>query len=304
MDRISALQFFVRVVDSGSFSQAARELGVGQPAVSKQIAALERRLGVQLLNRTSRGLRPTPSGTDLYQSAVTLLADLDDAESRIAGQHGSPRGSVRLAAPPSLTDMMIVPKLPGFFSDYPDVSIELVVSERHADLVQDGLDLAIRVGNLDDSGLVARRIGSMQIATVASSAYLARLGAPATPDDLEQHQHVAHRFRGAPADWMFSGPGGPVVKPALARFSCNQSADLHAAVLGGLGIAQSARALFEADLEAGRVVELLAGFRPDPAPIHLVYASQRMPHRVRVLSDFIVQCIDQQPNLRIGQTIP
>jgi len=299
MDRIAALQFFARVVESGSFSQAARELGVGQPAVSKQVAALERRLGAQLLNRTSRGLRPTPAGVDFYEAATRLLGDLEDAESRVAEGQGRPTGSVRVGVPPLLTSMMIVPELPEFFRRYPDVSVEFVVSERYADLVQEGIDLAIRVGTLDSSGLVARRIGSMQIATVASIEYLAIHDRPLHPSDLDRHELVTNRYLGATSDWLFKNCEQQIISPTSKRLSCNSPADIHAAVLAGIGIAQSARGLFDADLQSGKVVELLADFIPDPLPIHALHASGRVPRRVRVVSDFIEQCLEKQPSLRL-----
>lgn len=299
MDRITAIQFFVRVVESASFSQVARELGVGQPAVSKQVAALERRLGAQLLNRTSRGLRPTPAGAEFYEAAVRILGDLDEAESRVAHGHDRPRGAVRVAVPPILTSMMVVPRLPNFFLRFPDVAVEFIVSERHADLVQEGLDLAIRVGHLNSSGLVARRIGSMQFATVASPAYLERYGVPLTPSDLGTHQLLVNRHLGAISDWHFANSERDIVSPMAGRFSGNNPADMHAAVLAGLGIVQSARALFEAELRSGSVVEVLADFVADPLPIHALYSSSRIPHRVRVMSDFIMQCLDDQPSLRL-----
>jgi LysR family transcriptional regulator for bpeEF and oprC len=299
MDRISSLQFFVRVVESGSFSQAARELGVGQPAVSKQIAALEKRLGAQLLNRTSRGLRPTPSGIELYEDAILVLRYLDDAESRVANAQQRPKGSVRVAAPPVLTSMMIVPELPKFFDEFPDVSIELVVSERYADLIQEGLDLALRVGSLDDSSLVARHIGHMQLAAVGSPSYFAKHGVPLHPSDLVGHQLVTNRHLGEVSNWRFGGSAPALLKPVAGQFSCNNPSDMHAAVLAGLGIAQSARGLFENELRAGLVTEVLSDFTPDPLPIHMLYVGPRISHRVRVVSDFLQQCIQCQPNLRL-----
>ncbi|MEW5420579.1 LysR family transcriptional regulator [Amorphus sp. 3PC139-8] len=301
MDRVAALQFFVRVVESSSFSQAARELGVGQPAVSKQVAALERRLGAQLLNRTSRGLRPTPAGADFYDDAVRVLGELDEAESRVASGHGRPSGIVRVAVPPMLTAMMIVPNLEEFFRRFPRIAVEFTASERHADLVQEGLDLAIRVGNLDSSGLLAKKIGNMRIATVASPAYLARHGFPVTPADLNEHQLVTNRHRGAINNWHFSTAEGEFAMPAAGRFGSNDPADIHAAVLAGLGIAQGARGVFEEDLRAGRVMELLMDFAPDPLPIHALYSSSRIPQRVRVITDFITQCVNRHSDFRLQQ---
>lgn len=304
MDKLAALQFFVRVVESGSFSQAARELGVGQPAVSKQIAALEQRLGAQLLHRTSRKLRPTPVGVHFYDDAIRMLHDMDEAESRVTDGHARPVGPVRVAAPPMLTSMAIVPALPDFFAEFPAVAVELVVSERYADLIQEGLDMALRIGKLDSSGLFARKIGSMRFATVASPAYLALQGVPQHPSELSQHQLIANRYLGEMSDWRFTNSQNEVVKPAVSRFSCNSPADMHAAVMAGMGVAQSARGLFDKELSAGQVVEILAEFAPEPLPIHVLYNSARIPHRVRAFSDFLLRCMQNQPSLRMEQTIP
>lgn len=304
MDRIAALQFFVRVVESGSFSQAARELGVGQPAVSKQIAALEKRLGAQLLNRTSRKLRPTAVGVDFYEDAVRMLRDMDEAENRVANGHERPSGAVRVAAPPMLTSMMIVPALPEFFAQFLDVNVEFVVSERYADLIQEGLDMALRVGELDSSGLVARKIGSMRFATVASPAYLAHHGVPRHPSELDRHQLIANRYLGEMSDWRFNSSQTEVLKPVSGRFSCNNPADMHAAVLAGIGVAQSARGLFDSELRSGQVVEILGDFVPEPLPVHVLYNSARIPHRVRVFSDFLMRCMENQPSLRLERLIP
>ncbi|MQY44484.1 LysR family transcriptional regulator [Rhizobiales bacterium RZME27] len=146
--QVGRIAVFVRLVESGSLSQAARELSVGQPTISKQVAALERRLGAPLLSRTPRALRPTRAGIDFYEAAVRVPSDLDDAESRSEHGHDEPKGTVRVAVPPILTSMIIVPKLPEFYRRCPDVAVEFIVSERYADLMQEGLDLAIRVGHL------------------------------------------------------------------------------------------------------------------------------------------------------------
>jgi LysR family transcriptional regulator, regulator for bpeEF and oprC len=239
MDQIAALQFFVRVVESGSFSQAARELGVGQPAVSKQVAALERRLGAQLLNRTSRALRPTPAGADFYDAAVRILGDLHDAESCVALGQERPSGTVRIAAPPIMTSMTIVPKLPDFFLRFPGVAVEFVISERYADLLQEGLDVAIRVGNLDSSGLIARRIGSMQLATVASPAYLASHGLPLKPSDLVAHRVLPNRFRGA----IRTGGSRTATETfSLQRLECSVATVLQICMRQSLRVSESCKA--------------------------------------------------------------
>ena len=294
------MQVFVRVIESGSFSQAARELGVGQPGVSKQIAALERHFGTQLVHRTSRALRLSPAGADLYEVATQMLRDLDDVESRIGEAQQQPSGMVRIGTPPMLTGMTIVPELPDFLQRQPGIGVEFVISERYADLLQEGLDLAIRIGNLENSGLVARRIGLLQFATVASPAYASRHGMPSRPSDLHAHELLPNRYLGAIIDWHFAGSEQDLVTPPAGRFSCNSPADMRAAVLAGLGIAQSARAVFDAQLRSGEVVEVLAEFVAEPLPIHAIYCARRIPHRVRVVSDFIADCVGRQESLRDG----
>ncbi len=297
MDRLTALKYFVRVVDSGSFSQAARELGVGQPAVSKQIAALENRLGAQLLNRTSRGLRPTPAGSEFHEAAARVLEALDAAEHRLLARDKQASGVVRVAAPPMLTSMLIVPHLPAFFARNPQMTVEFNVSERHADLVQEGLDMALRVGHLDSSGLVARRIGSMHLVTAASPGYLGEHGAPAQPAEIHDHYLVTSRYRGATSDWHFDLDGQGLAIPVCGRFSSNHPADLHAAVVAGLGIGQSARGLFDAAIRSGALVEVLQAFAPEPLPIHVVFANKRVPQRVRTFSAFIAECLQRYSQL-------
>ena len=159
MDRLEGIKIFVRVVESGSFSAVARELGTGQPAISKQVSALEERLGAQLLMRTSRSLSLTEAGRDFYEFAVPLISDLEAAESRIGSGQASPSGVVRVTAAPGFSRLYVVPKLPSFRARYPKDVVEMLVSERTSNLVEEGIDLAIRNGALSDSSLVARKIG-------------------------------------------------------------------------------------------------------------------------------------------------
>jgi DNA-binding transcriptional LysR family regulator len=301
MDRFSALQLFVRVVDSGSFTKAAREFGIGQPAVSKQIAALEARLGTALLNRTSRGLHPTAAGHQFYDLAIRVLADLDDGESRIGRGSVSPTGTIRAAIPPALGPRYIVPRLPAFLAAYPDIAVELSVSERQVDLIGEGIDVALRIGALDDSRLAVRRIGSLPTSTVATPDYLARHGTPADPAALRDHALIAVRLHGAPLAWRFKGEDGGFAFDPAGRITVNDAENVRAAVLAGLGIAHDSTALFEADLRAGTVVAILADFAPDPPPIQAVCPTgRRMPQRLRLFIDFLAEMCAAEPSLRLG----
>ncbi len=301
MDRFSSLQLFVRVVESGSFTRAGRELGLGQPAVSKQIAALELRLGSQLLNRTSRGLNPTAAGQDFYESAINILADLDEAEGRIGRSGVTPSGIVRLATPPALGRMYIIPRLPGFFARYPDLSLDISLAERRVDLVREGLDMALRVGPLSDSALIARKIGDLHMMVAATPAYLERHGIPPTPADLRAHNLIAGQTQGATQAWKFNSPDGPVLVEPEGNLRSNDVEDQRAAILAGLGIGYTGRAMLEADIRAGNVVPLLEDFAPDPSPIHVICVSgRRMPERFRVVADFLAEICAEEPALRSG----
>jgi LysR family transcriptional regulator for bpeEF and oprC len=300
MDRFSSLQLFARVVELGSFTRASKELGIGQPAVSKQIAALEAHLGARLLDRTSRGLRATAAGLDLYNSTMRLLADLEEAEARVRGASKGPVGLVRIATPPALGRMYIIPRLPDFIAQFPEISVEFSVAQRLTDLVKEGVDVALRVGSLESSSLVARRIGSMQTVTVAAPEYLVTHGTPTDPQDLVHHKLVTGQTDGEVLPWRFGGESGPWSMVPNGAVRSNDGEDLRAAVLAGLGITHGPSALFQADLQQGRVMRILDPFRPAPVPIHAVCSNGRkMPQRVRVFVDFLAAAFAVEPSLRI-----
>lgn len=300
MDRLSTLRLLTRVIELGSFTRAAHELRLGQPSVSKQIASLEAYLGTRLLERTSRGLRPTAAGLDLYHSALRLMSDLEETEARIRGGSTIPNGLVRIATPPALGRMYIVPRLPAFFAQFPEIEIEFTAGQAFADLVKDGVDVALRVGELGSSGLIARKIGEMQMVTVASPGYLATHGIPVRPQDLVQHNLIAAQTGGRVVEWRFSSKEGTVAITPTSAFRSNEGEDLRAAVLAGLGILHGPGALFQADMEAGKIVRLLEGYTTDADPIHLVTLSRRkMPYRVRVFIDFLAATFASEPALRM-----
>ncbi|GGF85812.1 transcriptional regulator [Azorhizobium oxalatiphilum] len=299
MDRLSTLQLFVRVLDLGSFTRAARELGLGQPAVSKQVAALEARLGTLLLERSSRGLRPTPAGQDLYGAAVRLVSDLEETENRVRGVSQCPGGVVRVAMPPTLGRMYVIPSLPAFFALYPEIAVEFSVADRRVDLVKEGVDVALRVGDLRPSALVARRIGSLQMIAVASPAYLAVHGTPRSVGDLSSHTLISGQIEGASVPWAFKVDEEVISIAATGRIRSNDGEDLRASVLADLGITYGPTALFRSDLKAGRLVEILKDDAPDPVPVHAVSAGGRkMAQRVRLFTDHLAATFAAEPSLR------
>jgi LysR family transcriptional regulator for bpeEF and oprC len=292
VDRLEGIKIFVRVVESGSFSAVARELGTGQPAISKQVAALEKRLGAQLLRRTSRSLSLTEAGRDFYESAVRLIGDLEVAESRIGSGQAAPSGVVRVTAAHAFSRLHIVPHLPAFRNRYPNVVIEMLVSERTSNLVEEGIDLAIRNGTLADSSLLARKIGESAIIAVASPDYLALKGEPKRPSDIDGHDGVIFVSQDGPRPWTFASRAEQVSYQASASFRSNDGEQLRAAVLAGLGITQAPYWLFAADLRAGTVRRILRDHEPGRIAISVVRpASRRQPSKVAVFIDFLAELL-------------
>src|SRR5882762_1014923 len=210
MDRFDAMQIFVRLVEKGSFSAVAKERGIGQPAVSKQISALEEELGTELIHRTSRSISLTEAGRDFYESALRILDDFENATSRIGRGQTAPKGIIRVAVPPTFARLHMVSKLPAFFDAYPDMAVEMAASESPTTIIEDGFDLAIHSGDLPDSTLVARRFAQTMTILVTTPQYLTRHGAPESPDDLHRFQAVVFVERGAVQPWSFGS--GQAVK--------------------------------------------------------------------------------------------
>jgi DNA-binding transcriptional LysR family regulator len=287
MDRLDAMRLFVRLVECGSFSAVGQEEGIGQPSVSKRIAALERHLGTQLLMRTSRQVVVTEAGKSLYEPIKRLLDDAEALESNAAERHRAPRGVVRLSTAPAHGRLCITPLLPEFFRRYPDVSIDLSVSERPVDLIGGGIDLAIRHGSLLDSALAARFLTASDFVLVASADYLARRGAPACLDDLVTHDCIVFARGQERRPWLFKRGAESSSYLPHGSLLTGDAEHIRAAVLFGLGICQVPRWLLDREIESGEVHVLLPELQPEPVPISLVYlAGRHAPMRVRVCIDY------------------
>lgn len=289
MDRLNAIRLFVRLVESGSFSAVGREEGIGQPAVSKQIVALERYLGAQLVLRTSRQIAITEAGQAFYESAKQLADDFDALESSVGERQRSPRGIVRINTAPAHGRLCITPLLPGFFRQYPDVTVELSVSERHVDLVGDGVDLAIRHGRLMDSSLTARKLSETDFVLVASPDYLAARGVPTRLADLDMHTCIAFAKGRERYPWSLKVKRETISYVPHGSLITGDAEQIRAAVLCGLGISQAPFWLMADEIRSGEVQVLLPDLQPERIPIHLVYpAGRRVPMRVRVFIDYLV----------------
>jgi LysR family transcriptional regulator for bpeEF and oprC len=289
MDRLDAMRLFVRLVECGSFSAVGREEGIGQPAVSKQIAALERHLGAQLVLRNSRNVVITDAGQAFYESARQLIDDFDAVESSVGDRQQSPRGLVRVSTAPGHGRLCVTPLLGGFFRRYPQVSVEVSVSERPVDLLAEGIDLAIRHGRLLDSTLTARKWSDTDFVLAASPAYLAAHGTPATLDDLDRHTCIVFARGRERYPWRFGiGAEATSYLPRGALLT-GDAEHVRAAVLCGLGIAQAPHWLLAEEIRTGQAQVLLPALQPERLPLNIVYAAgRRVPMRVRVLIDYLL----------------
>src|SRR3981189_1176156 len=277
MDKFNAMQMFVRAIEKGSFSAVAKELGIGQPAVSKQISALEEEHGTELIHRTSRSFALTEAGRDFYESALRILDDFENAASRIGRGQTAPKGIIRVTVPPTFARLHMVSKLPAFFAAYPDMAVEMAASESPATIVEDGFDLAIHSGDLPDSTLVARRFAQTTTVLVATPQYLTRHGAPQSPDDLNHFRSVVFIERGSVQPWSFgSGRDAKRVIPT-GVFRTSDIEQMRMGVLEHLGIAQAPAWLFAAELREGTVIRLLTQF--DGGFIHVPPRGSRKQDR-------------------------
>jgi LysR family transcriptional regulator for bpeEF and oprC len=277
------MEIFVRVVETGSFSAVAKERGMGQPAVSKQVAALEAELGTELLNRNTRSISLTGAGTEFYDSAQRILEDFETATSRIGRSQTTPRGLVRIAVPASFARLHMVTKLAAFFDRYPEISIEFGTIESPAALIEDGFDLFIHSGDLPDSGLVARRFAQTLIVLVATPQYITRHGLPQTIDELRPLPALPFIENGGVQPWRF---GSAQLTPS-GVFRTADLEQLRMGVLEHLGIAQAPAWLFAAELREGTVLRLLTPHERSVPNSAVRSNGRRAPARVRVLMDYL-----------------
>jgi DNA-binding transcriptional LysR family regulator len=289
MDRFAAMQTFAKVVESGSFARAAERLGMSTSVASRQVAELEGHLQARLLNRTTRKLSLTESGQAFYERALQVLADLEEAE-QAAGQHVvAPRGTIKLNAALAFGILHLAPVLDDYLARYPEVSIDVTLSDRMVDLVEEGYDLALRIGELRNPTLIGRKIGATRLVACASPDYIARHGMPEQPADLERHNCLAYAYMPTIGLWGFTGPRGEqeTVK-VTGNLRANNGNLLCEAALRGVGVIREPSFQVGADLRAGRLVRLLADYLSPEIPMYAVYASrQHLSAKVRSFVDFL-----------------
>ncbi|TCL62945.1 LysR family transcriptional regulator [Rhizobium sp. BK251] len=300
MDRIDVMRLFVRVVESESFSKAARAEGVVQPTVSKQIAGLEARLGAQLLRRTSRGLSVTDAGEAYYNAAIRLLGEFDAAESNLVARQAAPSGRIRVALSAGFGRMYVMPHLPMFFERYPDITVETDITDKHINLVENHIDVAIRIGKQGDSSLISRRIGSGETVLVAFRNYLEKHPGPTSPADLRDHACVTFVSGGTARTWEFRDSSGPIIFEPSGPVRTSDAEHVRAGVLSDIGIAQGPAWLFRDELKSGAVQRLLTDFAPPPHPINAVSPGGRLqPSKVKLFIEFLAQTFATNTDLRI-----
>jgi DNA-binding transcriptional LysR family regulator len=284
MDRLDELAIFVAIVDAGSLIGASRRLHRSPPAVTRALSALEDRIGTRLVDRTTRRLAPTEAGNALAERARALLTSYGDV---LAGTPQTPvRGVLRVTAPVQFGRRHVAPIVSTFLNEYPDVRVELSLNDRNLDLIEEGLDLAVRIGPLGDSSLVVRQVGNVRRVVVASPAYLARRGIPLTPPDLAAHDTIFGMARSPAREWRFGpSPQGAIVRLSPRLLVDDVDAQLQA-VRAGRGIARPLSYQVTEDLAAGTLVRLLQDFEPDGLPVQLVTLSRNyMAPKVRVFLD-------------------
>jgi len=305
VDRLHGILVFLRVVDFGTLSGAARALGVSTSAVSASLARLERKLAVRLLNRTTRRLNVTAEGAEFYSRCKRITADLEEAELLASRAGRVPSGRLRIGLPSALCRMWIVPRLPEFVRKYPAVSLEILCSDITPYTIESGVDLSVQVGELHASRLAVRRLAPIRYITCASPAYLAARQEPRTPDDLKDHPCLTYRRprNGRLREWCFRDGSGVRQMPVPGYMTFNSGEALVAAAAAGLGVVQVAEYYAQTALERGELVELLPACKTRVYDISVVFPrQQRVQPRVRAFVDFLVSLFDPPPWSRDGYT--
>ena len=295
-DRLTALEVFTRIVDTGSFTTAAAQLGLSRAAVSKHMMALEDRLGVRLLNRTTRRSSLTEAGTAFYERCRQLLAELEDAEQEAGQAALRPRGVLKVNAPMSFGIRHLAAALPDYLSAFPEVTVDLALNDRVVDLVDEGFDVAIRIRRLDDSSLIARRLAPCRRVVCAAPSYLAARGEPRTPAELAGHDCLAYTYSATGDVWEFTGPDGPETVRIKGRLRANNGDALGSAAVAGYGIIIQPTFIVSEQLAAGALRAILTGYRLGETPIYAVWPPGRhVSAKLRSFVDFLATRFGPEP---------
>ena len=276
MDRLREMEMFVRVIEAGSFSAAARDLNMGQPAVSKMIASLENRLGVGLLTRSTRKLSPTGAGTAFYERALRAIGEANEADAAAQGAGAGLEGRLRIAVPVTFARLHLVPKLGAFLDAHPKVQLDIVMDDRAVDLLAENIDVALRMGVLTDSALKARKLAQTERLVVATPAYLARRGTPGTPTDLLEHDGIIYGQSAGGQEWLFRRDTSETSVYLRTRLKLSAAEGVREAVLAGQGFTIASRWMFVPELQSGEVTSILEDWTLPPMDLWVIYPSGRL----------------------------
>ena len=296
MDRFQCLQVFVKVAERGGFAAAARDLAMSPPAVTRAVSALEERINTRLLIRTTRSVRLTESGERFLQDSRRILMDLEEAEEAAVGSHAAPRGELRVTAPVLFGRLFVTPILGDFLDQYPLVNCQALFIDRTVNLMDEGLDVAVRIGNLPDSSLIAVRAGTVRWVMFAAPAYLKKHGLPQHPADLAGHRLIQSMAVETASEWPYQENGKPHSIRIEPRLRMNTNDAVAEVVARGAGISRLISYQIAPHLAEGRLQTILSKFEPPPMPIHVVHQEGRMvSSKVRAFVDFMVDRLRADP---------
>lgn len=294
MDKLDCMRAFVAVVDAESFTQAAVRMQLSKALISKYVGALESSLGVRLLNRTTRRMNVTDSGKAYYERCLSVLQDIDEIEAALRSEHTRPEGVLRINAPISFSELTLIPILSDFMRDYPDVTVKLDLSDRFVDLVEEGVDLAIRIGILPDSSLVVRKLTDMRMMLCASPAYLADAGTPHTLATLQQHCCIFDSNYQHKDKWVLGKAGKQTTVPIRSQIHVNSARAVNELLLNDKGIGLMPSFVVEQDIEKGRLIRLMQDYEPEPIGVYALYPHRKhLSAKVRLFIEALVSAFQE-----------
>ena len=298
MDRLYLMTVYVAVAEEQGFAAGARRLGMSPPAVTRAVAALEERLGVKLLDRTTRHVRVTEAGQRYLDDARRIIAEVDEADDAVAGINAAPRGHLTVTAPVLFGRLYVMPGIVDYLQRYPAMDVSTVFVDRVTNLLEEGIDVGIRIGELPDSSMRAIPVGQVRRVIIAAPSYIAQHGAPRTPQELEQHTIVASSGSSVPPDWRFQHAGSVQSLRVKPRLGVNNNDSAIEAVRGGFGIARLLSYQAAALLEAGELVEVLQDYATPAVPIHIIHRDSRQGStRIRSFVDLMAERLRTDPRL-------
>ncbi len=299
MDKLTSMNVFVKVARAGSFAAAARELGISRAMATKHIMFLEKQLHTRLFNRTTRSLSLTEAGAAYLERCQEVLLDVEEMEAAITHLQHEPRGVLKISAPPVIGATQIAPALTDYMKEYPHIDVDMTLHGGHTDLIEEGFDIGIWLGELSDTSLVARKLARSQLVACASPDYLAQKGVPEQPEDLNEHSCLVNWAMSPRNKWLFKGVLGKFEIKVSGRMQANMADPIRVGAINGLGIVMLPRYIVGRDIEKGKLQPILEDYAIDPIPIHAVYPHRKyLSTKVRIFIDYLQAWL---PN-RVGMT--